>query len=279
MKNFLSTTALMITLSGAAMADGHASAFGTTQMENSDFFASDLIGMRIYNSETDVDENTRVQAGGETEWDDIGEINDIIVSADGEIRAVILGVGGFLGLGERDVTVNMDAIKVLREEGDVGARFLVVKTDKETLEAAPAFERNDDEMETETASADRESDTAIDTMQRAPLARPAVEREGFQEAETAMVTELTSDQLEGSYVYGSGDETVGEIDRLVMSDAGQIETVVVNVGGFLGLGEKPVGVTWDELQVLKNVEGDDFRIYIDSNKEALEAQPEYTISN
>lgn len=279
MKNFLSTTALMITLSGAAMADGHASAFGTTQMENSDFFASELIGMRIYNSETDVDENTRVQAGGETEWDDIGEINDIIVSADGEIRAVILGVGGFLGLGERDVTVNMDAIKVLREEGDVGARFLVVKTDKETLEAAPAFERNDDEMETETASADRESDTAIDTMQRAPLARPAVEREGFQEAETAMVTELTSDQLEGSYVYGSNDETVGEIDRLVMSDAGQIETVVVNVGGFLGLGEKPVGVTWDELLVLKNVEGDDFRIYIDSNKEALEAQPEYTISN
>ena len=41
------------------------------------------------------------------------------------------------------------------------------------------------------------------------------------------------------------------------------------------MGEKPVAVTWDELQVLKQSDGDDFRIYIDSNKEALEALPEY----
>jgi hypothetical protein len=36
-----------------------------------------------------------------------------------------------------------------------------------------------------------------------------------------------------------------------------------------------VAVTFDELQVLKNVEGDDVRIYIDSTEERLESQPEY----
>jgi sporulation protein YlmC with PRC-barrel domain len=89
------------------------------------------------------------------------------------------------------------------------------------------------------------------------------------------VQALTAEDLEGSYVYGANNETVGEIGSLVLGDSGQINEVVINVGGFLGLSEKPVAVTWDELQVMKNADGNDYRIYIDSNKEALEALPEY----
>tara|TARA_R110002072_G_scaffold27730_12_gene90004 strand:+ start:2357 stop:2608 length:252 start_codon:yes stop_codon:yes gene_type:complete len=81
-----------------------------------------------------------------------------------------------------------------------------------------------------------------------------------------MIEALTAEDIQGSYVYGANDETVGEIDGLVMSDDGKVAEVVINVGGFLGLGGKPVAVTFDELQILKNVEGDDFRIYIDSTQ-------------
>lgn len=289
MKRFLSTTAVILTMSGAAYADAHMSGFGAVTMQEGDFFASDLIGMRIYNSETEIDVEQRVVVDAEKGWDDIGEINDIIVNKDGNVTAVILGVGGFLGMGERDVSVSMDSIKVVREEGDSDDRFLVVTTTKEMLEAAPEFDRDmgDDmnevdatdvktdadttEVKTDTA-ATMDSPTAID---RPMLTRPEVAREGYANAEMADVEKLTAEDLDGAYVYGAADETVGEIGELIMGDGGKVTQVVINVGGFLGIGEKPVAVTFDELQVLKNVEGDDFRVYIDSTKEALEAQPEY----
>ncbi|MBD3664003.1 PRC-barrel domain-containing protein [Sulfitobacter aestuariivivens] len=281
MKRFLSTTAVVLAMSGAAYAEMDNKGFGDIKVEQSDFFASDLIGMRIYNSETEFDADARVADGAEQEWDDIGEINDIILSQNGDVRAVILGVGGFLGMGERDVSVSMDSIKVLREEGDSDDRFLVVNTSKEMLEKAPAFERDmSEEVNAELQEAEAETEQMAEnaetaTEERMPLTRPAVEREGYQEAEMEAVQAMTADDLTGSYVYGANDETVGEVDSLIMGENGQVSEVVINVGGFLGLGEKPVAVTFEELQILKNVEGDDFRIYIDSTEEKLEQLPEH----
>lgn len=345
MKRILGTTAIILSLTGPAFADAHAAGFGTVTAQETDFFASDLIGMRIYNSETEVEANSTIAADGEKEWDDIGEINDVLLDSEGNVKAVILGIGGFLGMGERDVSVNMDEIRIVTEEGDSDDRFLVVNTSKEMLEKAPAFERMDDEADMETeanmdANADMNADTdmaatdmnaeaEVDTetemeadaeameadaealaneaemeaeeaaaeteqavdeattemaeganeleqdMERPMLTAPAVEREGYANATTDEVAALTAEDLEGSYVYGANDETVGEIGALVMGDDGEVGQVVINVGGFLGIGEKPVAVTWDELQIMKNAEGDDFRIYIDSSEEALEAQPEY----
>ncbi|WP_323803194.1 PRC-barrel domain-containing protein [Sulfitobacter litoralis] len=342
MKRILGTTAIILSLTGPAFADAHSAGFGTVTAQETDFFASDLIGMRIYNSETEVEANSTIAADGEKEWDDIGEINDVLLDAEGNVKAVILGIGGFLGMGERDVSVNMDEIRIVTEEGDMGDRFLVVTTSKEMLEQAPVFERmdndadmdadmdkeakmdadadmkadadvkeadvdanadvdteteveadaealaNEAEMEAKEAAADTEN--AVDEattelneeanevendMDRPMLTAPAVEREGYANATVEDRNALTAEDLEGSYVYGADDETVGEIGALIMGDNGEVGQVVINVGGFLGIGEKPVAVTWDELQIMKNAEGDDFRIYIDSSEEALEAQPEY----
>ncbi len=109
------------------------------------------------------------------------------------------------------------------------------------------------------------------------LNRPAVTREGYTEVDMATATQLTVENLEGATVYGANDETVGDIDSLVVGDDGKIQQVVVNVGGFLGMGAKSVAVTFDELQILTNEAGDEYRIYIDSTKEALKAQPEYEV--
>ncbi|MCQ0094006.1 PRC-barrel domain-containing protein [Roseovarius sp. M141] len=280
MKTLLSTTALVIAMTGAVSAETSATGFGQVEMQQSDFYASKLIGMRIYNAENAVEADATIADGGEVEWDDIGEINDIIVTQDGTVSAVILGVGGFLGIGERDVAVPMDEITVVREEGDSDDRFLVVSTTKEALEQMPAFERGDDMAEAEMVADDdvAVNDTAQMTnegAQRELLPRPAVEREGYAEVEMSQVTEMTSEQLEGAVVYGANDESVGEVDSLVLGDDGKVSHVVINVGGFLGLGEKPVAVTFDELQILQQQDGDDVRIYIDSTQELLEAQPEY----
>ncbi len=278
MKRFLTTTALVLAMSGAAQAQTETVGFGEVQMQQGDFYASDLIGMRIYNSESRLEADARIADGGEAEWDDIGEINDIIVTADGRVSAVILGVGGFLGVGERDVAVPMDAITVVREDGDSDDRFLVVSTSKEALETTPAYERT-------VMTGERAADTRLDMdktvetpNERTMLTRPAVTRDGYAEADMATVTQMTSDDLEGTTVYGANDENVGEIDSLVLGDDGKIQKVVINVGGFLGLGEKPVAVTFDELQILREEGGDDYRIYIDSTEENLKAQPEYQVN-
>ncbi len=278
MKRLLSTTALVIAMTGAVHAQTETAGFGQVEMQQGDFYASDLIGMRIYNSENAVAADATIADGGEAEWDDIGEINDIIVTQDGKVSAVILGVGGFLGMGERDVAVPMNEITVVREDGDSDDRFLVVSTTKEALEQMPAFERGDGMDDTADADLrDKKTEADMDAVGtvREMLTRPAVEREGYAEADMAAVRQMTSEDLEGTTVYGANDEKVGEIDALVVGDDGTINEVVVNVGGFLGMGEKSVAVTFDELQILQEQNGDDLRIYIDSTEEALKAQPEF----
>ena len=60
-----------------------------TQMQADQVMASDLIGTRV------------VSANNES----IGDINDVIMGRDGQVMAVVVGVGGFLGIGEKDVAV------------------------------------------------------------------------------------------------------------------------------------------------------------------------------
>jgi len=47
-----------------------------------------------------------------TEGENIGEINDVLVIQNGSVNAVIIGVGGFLGIGEKDVAVDMSALQL-----------------------------------------------------------------------------------------------------------------------------------------------------------------------
>ncbi|MFN3261583.1 MAG: PRC-barrel domain-containing protein [Pikeienuella sp.] len=90
--------------------------------------ASELMGERVYVRSADANES----------WDDIGEINDIMLSSDGGVDAVIIGVGGFLGIGEKDVALDITDLTTMTE-GDAEP-FLVVEMTRETLENAPAFD-------------------------------------------------------------------------------------------------------------------------------------------
>jgi sporulation protein YlmC with PRC-barrel domain len=95
--------------------------------------ANDYIGKTVYD-----------QAGN-----NIGEVNDLIVSGDGNVEAVILGVGGFLGIGEKDVAVNTQAVQMV-QDGDT--QRLVVQATKETLEAAPSYDRSNRRYATDTGT-------------------------------------------------------------------------------------------------------------------------------
>src|ERR1700746_901136 len=66
----------------------------------------------------------------------IGEVMDVLLTPDGKATAVIVGVGGFLGAGEKDVAVPFSAIKHTMKNNKV---YLTMDTNKDALKAAPGF--------------------------------------------------------------------------------------------------------------------------------------------
>ncbi|MCO5732769.1 PRC-barrel domain-containing protein [Rhizobium sp. SSA_523] len=60
--------------------------------------------------------------------ENIGEINDVLVSQDGSVNAVIIGVGGFLGIGEKDVAVQMSALQLGPGMSEEEAKAAAAKT-------------------------------------------------------------------------------------------------------------------------------------------------------
>jgi hypothetical protein len=45
----------------------------------------------------------------------LGDVNELILDKNGKVNAVVIGVGGFLGMGEHDIAVSMDKLKFMEE--------------------------------------------------------------------------------------------------------------------------------------------------------------------
>jgi PRC-barrel domain protein len=61
----------------------------------------------------------------------------VLVSRDGNINALIVGVGGFLGIGEKDVAVPFNAVQVKTKDNNKW--YLVMNTTKDALKSAKGF--------------------------------------------------------------------------------------------------------------------------------------------
>src|ERR1700730_19148732 len=61
----------------------------------------------------------------------IGEIMDVLVDRGGKATALIVGVGGFLGMGEKDVAVPFDAVRVTTKDNN--KYYLVMNATKDGL--------------------------------------------------------------------------------------------------------------------------------------------------
>ncbi|MEX3013954.1 PRC-barrel domain-containing protein [Gymnodinialimonas hymeniacidonis] len=258
----LASAATALALATTAYADGHTSAFSDMEFDAEvNLNASELIGSRVYVSEMDMSDGM-LPPESEREWDDIGEIHEIVLTRAGEVGSVIVDVGGFLGIGEREVAIDMSQLQFVSDGEDADEYFIVVRASVAGVEDAPEYRGTNVDME-----ADADMRDADDRMR---LTAPAVTREGYEPAD---IEQLTSEMLTGARVYGSEDEDIGEIGELLLTDDGMIDRAVIDVGGFLGIGEHHVAVTMEELTILQS--DGDVRVYIDATQEALEAQPEY----
>jgi sporulation protein YlmC with PRC-barrel domain len=112
-------------LPASAMAQDKAAApsatveFLTKQKAN-EHFASDLIGASV------------MDTAGET----LGDVNDLLVGPEGDVTAAVIGVGGFIGIGEKNVAVPFNDLQTKTENDEM---TVVLNTTKAELEAAPDY--------------------------------------------------------------------------------------------------------------------------------------------
>jgi sporulation protein YlmC with PRC-barrel domain len=151
------------------------------------FRASDFIGARVYGAN---DEN-------------IGEINDVLMDAKGQVAGVIIGVGGFLGIGEKDVALPMSALQfrndppatattsrdtattgtvstptppagapagatAAAQDDDGVPNRIIVSMTKDQLQQAPTFRNNPNEAADTTQTSPSASTTAPPATPNAP---------------------------------------------------------------------------------------------------------------
>jgi sporulation protein YlmC with PRC-barrel domain len=67
----------------------------------------------------------------------IGEIMDVLIDKSGKVTGLIVGVGGFLGMGEKDVAVPFDAVKATTKDNNKW--YLVMNSTKDALKSAKGF--------------------------------------------------------------------------------------------------------------------------------------------
>ena len=296
MKHLFGTTALAALLATSALAQSTTTTdtapkadqtmkSGSDQMAGDDawmkstiasgdmeILVSDLIGHNIYTRDAG---DTAAPAGSwdavaepREDWRDLGEVDDVLMSTDGKIDAIVSDVGGFLGMGEREVRITLDNLAFVPDTDDEGEFFVVFKGDPARFGEEATYDR--------TVASDAGYRSYLDdTRMRDDNMRDDNMQMAQDDADWDAVRheDLTADDLQGARVYGPNHEDIGEIGELILDSDGKITQAVVDVGGWLGMGEKPVAIGFDQLK-LKSKDGE-YRAYVDMTEEQMKAMPEY----
>ena len=110
-----------------------------------DWLASNLIGHTVYNAQDEI----------------VGDINDLVTDRDGKIVAVLVGSGGFLGIGQKDVALRFEDLKLARDEND--SVKIIADVNKEVLAAAPDYQTLAEQEVTVGAAKDDREDLGGET--------------------------------------------------------------------------------------------------------------------
>ena len=103
---------------------------------------------------------------------------------------------------------------------------------------------------------------------------PAVEKAPAEKSAALHAGDVSAKALLNESVKNAANETIGDINDVLISGDGKVAAVIVGVGGFLGMGEKRVALPFDQLVFAKDI-GDDLVVTTSATKESLETAPEY----
>ncbi len=207
------------------------------QATGEEAMVTQLIGASLYGG---TDQDARI----------VGSIADLIIGADGDVLAAVVRLGN----GGRQVAV--DYAQIQRVATLDGTLRLALDIAPEALAEAPDF--------TPPQSGP------------APDASPAPPPMSFEVAPAASNDFAQPDPglLDGLPVYGQNDQPIGFIGSVLTHEDGDIDALVVDVGGFLGLGAKPVALAYESVTLAQSADGSLF-VSIATTRQALESQPAY----
>jgi len=212
---------------------------------------SKIMGVAVYNGTGDNAEN-------------IGEVNDIVLSKDGAAESLVIGVGGFLGIGEKNIAYDFNKAQWAEKDGK---RWLVINATKDELKALPEFDTKAYDATVSTASTKPTPPAATAPMD----STAAVDKTTLTEMP---IDKIRAEELIGTNVYGADDANVGKIGDVVLTGDKKIDAVIIDVGGFLGVGAKEVAVGFEKLKFMTDKNGNKY-LYTNFTKDQLTAQAAY----
>lgn len=113
----------------ALLASGSQMAFAQSGASKIDFLPKQTAEERLASNLMGV-------AVEDANGENIGDVNDLVIGSNGELNAIVIGVGGFLGIGEKNIAVSYETIEQKTEDDNL---VVVLNTSKAELEAAPDY--------------------------------------------------------------------------------------------------------------------------------------------
>ena len=172
-----------------------------------------------------------------------------------------MDAGGFLGMGETQKRIDMADLQFVSDSDDEGEFYVVYTGDQST------FEEQVDYDEEVAAEQGEMRATEFEGMQEDFAANDG-------EAEMVDWTNVSTDELLGTRVYSNDNEWVGDLSELVLADDGNVQAAIIDVGGFLGIGEKPVEMSLEQVE-LRRTNGGSLRAYVSASEEELDQMPRW----
>jgi sporulation protein YlmC with PRC-barrel domain len=252
-------------------------------------------------ADTDVNSNmgvSAVDAGKlidqnvyDAKGDKVGDIESVIVDTGGKVNAVVVNVGGWLSSDKR-ISVPWKDLKstpdgkitssMTKEQAQAAADY---KYKQDTARGKVQTMTGDLFNSQGTTTANNSSGAGAPTTNQATTTSTSSQNASSSTSQNASATtmgtpvknadgSLNASQVIGLKVVNDQDESIGKVGELVMGSDGKVSGVVVDVGGFLGIGAHPVLLNWKQVS-LRDRDGSTEAV-VQASKDQLKQMPAYS---
>lgn len=189
--------------------------------------------------------------------DTVGEIDAVMVDSKGEVQNVVLDVSSWLQ-SEKLITVPWTDLQISSDN-----KVVATSLTKDSAKQAAAYAYADPANKGKVFTDGTVTGAGTGTETGMGLGEPIKNGDGS----------INASQLMGLNVQNPNGDKVGEIGEVILDDAGKVQGVVVDVGGFLGVGEHPVLLNWKDVELAGS--GNDVKANVAATVESLKAMPVY----
>ena len=197
--------------------------------------------------------------------DTVGEIDSVIVDPKGKVTSVVLDVGGWLE-GDKRISVPWTDLKA-DADGNIHTSLT-----KEAAQAAAGYTYTDEKLRGKVLNENGQFYAANESAEPSTAVTRNAEAAGWNADGS-----VNASKVVGVSVVNNANDSIGKISEVLLDPSGKVAGVVVDVGGFLGIGTHPVKLGWNQIKLINN--DGSLQAVVNLDKNALKQMPEYKASN